>query len=257
MGQMTPIYTIRQFGAALTIRAQSLCHSNQGRPFVFPVGIFLVLDAENGGDDLSKEVISRRGLIDYESANFIDFYLPGWSEQHPQGHAKGLKAKVGGLQFDLDMFHQFREFFRDLGIAAFGGYADLILFDVHVDAIDVDPSVADNFLDFRNGIHIDLSRAVKEQKIPSVGGFIQSIIEAARDLKNDPSVSKVGAVHAISDEIGVAIAERSLLEFLLTRFGKIIGGPALFSIATRRLADNMTHSDFMQRCNDNNSVVWF
>jgi hypothetical protein len=186
--------------------------------FAVPVCIFLLLDEANGGNAVSQEIVRRFNLIDAESRNVIDFYFMGWSR---------AKLAPFALQFDLSAFQACRLALSKAGIESFGGYADLLLFDAWKRSGRV-------FLDFEHALHIDLAEAIATKKITSAGGFLEGLLRAAEDIRDDAKDDS-SAVFRISDKLGLAVAKSSILDFVLDKWGKIIGGSALLPLAVRRV----------------------
>jgi hypothetical protein len=184
----------------------------------FPVGVFLVLDHENGGDQTGAELIRRFNFIDVESRNVIDFFFLGW---------KRSKSTPTQLTFDLTAFQCCREAFQKVGVTAFGGYADLLLFDAIL-------SNGRAVLDFEHALHVDLAEAVASKRITKVGKFVEELTLAASKVRGE-TCSDIGLVYRISDQLGLAVAKKSALDFVLNKWGKIIGGGSLLPLATRRV----------------------
>jgi hypothetical protein len=182
-----------------------------------PVGIFLLLDESNGGNAVGDEIVRRFNLIDAESRKVIDFYFMGWSRS---------KSDPAALAFDLNAFQACRQALSKAGVKGFGGYADLLLFDAWMRSGRVS-------LDFEHALHIDLAEAIASKKILSAGGFLEGLLQAAEDVRNDADAQS-SAVIRISDKLGLAFAKRSILDFVLDKWARIIGGSSLIPLATRR-----------------------
>ncbi|HEY4934314.1 MAG TPA: hypothetical protein VII23_22335 [Terriglobales bacterium] len=162
--------------------------------------------------------MKRFGLLDFESRNVIDFYFLGWDA-----------AFLGSIRFDLYEFENVRRVLRAAGITKFGGNADLILVDAHYR----DSIVS---LNFEQAIRIDLSSSVSEKEISTLGAFLQSIIETAEEVKSDAKGAyDRGIVFSISDRLGLAIAKTSMLDFVLEKWGKIIGAKKLKRLVVQNL----------------------
>lgn len=218
-----------EFPRQLAGRMEMLAKESGQEEFFLPVGLFLVVDKENGGDATAEELIRRFKLLDAESRNAIDFYFAGW---HPHGP---------GLRFSLADFMEFRDFLGTVGLREFGGNADLILVDAHYREAS-SPS-----LDFSRTIRVDLSASTKEEDFPSLGAFLQSIIQVANELKSDvASARRRGIVFAMSDKLGLAIAKTSMLDFILEKWGKIIGAKKLKHVAVRNLGPNVDLGRFIK-----------
>lgn len=70
---------------------------------------------------------------------------------------------------------------------------------------------------------------------------LKALIEAAEIVKREARApASHGVVYAISDELGVAIAKKSILDFFFDKFGKVIGAKRLATLATRNLAPEMS-----------------
>lgn len=203
------------FCSELHYRLQLLSEEAGQSRFVIPIGLFLVVDEANGGDQVAQEVIRRFHLLNLEPRDIIDYYFLGWDREV-------------GLRFDLQSFHDCRTELQRLGIERFGGNADLILLDAHFFG-GVDHVV----LDFPKAVHIDLSQASAEKVFPTLGGFLQGLIDAARDVRDSPP-SALAPTFYISDRLGLAIAKRSILNFVFEKLGKLIGARELASVAVRR-----------------------
>jgi hypothetical protein len=186
--------------------------------FVMPVGLFLVIDKDNGGDATAEELVKRFELLDCESCNVIDFYFLGWRRSW----------EGSGIEFDIHEFAKIRQGLKLAGIKEFGGNADLIL----VDAVYNRPNVR---LRFDEAIRVDLSAGAAGKDFPTLGSFVQSIIDAAEQIKDDSLASEVGLAFSISDRLGIAIAKDSILDFFLEKWGKIIGAKKLRHVAVRKL----------------------
>jgi hypothetical protein len=86
---------------------------------VVPTAVFLVLDQAHGGDATAEEIQRRFRFLDVESRDVIDFHLLGWQSQAD-----------GTLAFDLASFQSCRDDLLRAGVRKFGGYADILIFDV-------------------------------------------------------------------------------------------------------------------------------
>lgn len=212
-----PVIGPDNFKQRLANRVSTLALERLETEFTFAVALILAIDERNGADDTAKELARRFALLDFESGNVLDFYFLGW-----QRSADPSKE----LEFDLAAFEEFRHALRRNGIREFGGNADLILFD----ACYRKPKV---FLDFTCSIHINLSDAVKTGKIDNLGSFLQTMIDATNDLRNVTSGDSI--TFRISDKLGLAVARHSILEFLLEKWGKLIGAQKLEILATRNI----------------------
>src|SRR2546425_785591 len=167
-------------------------------------------------DDTPQELSKRFNLLDFESRNVVDFYFVGWMPSDT------------GIAFDLPSFEEFRTVLRRHGVRHFGGNADLLLADARL---------ADGVasIDFSRAIRVDLARAVADGHFATLGGFLQSVIDAAERVKGHSKGTTSSAVFSISDRLGLAIAGRSILDFIYEKWGKIIGAKQLDAVAVRKL----------------------
>jgi hypothetical protein len=186
------------------------------RELAMPVGIFLVLDRANGGDATADELVRRFKLIDAESRNIIDFFFLGWGPSPDTSPP---------LSFDLNAFQSCRKALKRAGVKGFGGYADLLLFDAWLRGQRVS-------LDFEHALQIDLAEAVSLKRMANIGGFLEGLLQATEEIRKD---ANLGPVARISDKLGLAVAGRSILGFVLDKWGKIIGANSLLPLATRRV----------------------
>lgn len=184
--------------------------------FSVPTAILLALDEENGGGDIPGELLKRFKFLDLESRDVIDFHLLGWVDD---GN--------GRPKFDLQAFHECLSALRAQGISVFGGYADLLLFDAWFDKNKVE-------LDFSRAMHIDLAQALAKEQIPSIGKFLQTLIDAVGTVRKSRTGSE-GGVFQISDKLGLAVASSSLLDYFLDTWGKLIGAPKLVPLSLRKI----------------------
>jgi hypothetical protein len=195
--------------------------SNQ-KEFVLPVGLLLVVDEANGGDVTARELFKRFNLLNSESQNIIDFYFLGWDWIDQYDRFRGIK-------FNLDSFASCRNTLKQIGVNKFGGNADLILVDAHYIPEDIT-------LNFQEAIYVNLSNSIAEKEIISVGEFLQSIINASESIrKSGLSESNNTVVFHISDKLGLATARKSFLDFILNKWGEIIGAKKLQTIAVRSI----------------------
>jgi hypothetical protein len=187
--------------------------------FVMPIVLVLVLDTENGGDATAEELVRRFHILDSESDRAIDFYFLGWH------------LFRGRMSFNRHSFVATREKLKKMGVRNFGGNADLILVDVSCwYPREVKTRVLEFSLDFPHAIQVDLSQ---KDKIPSLGKFLQSLIQVAQDLRTRGEV--FNPTITISDRLGIAIARQSFLNFVFAKWGKIIGADKLEALATRNI----------------------
>ena len=218
------------FQWALMSRMRSLSSELGQEEFYMPIGLLLVIDQMNGGDITAQELVRRFNLLDIESKNIIDFYFLGWELVN--------NDRLEGIKFNFDAYKACRESLKSLGIKSFGGNADLIL-------LDAEWSKKGIILHFDEAIHIDLSRGVSEKDFPTLGQFLQSLVDAAEKTRTDLKASTTrGYVYHISDDLGIAIAKKSLLNFILEKWGNFIGAKKLSSVAIRNLAPSVNLYNF-------------
>ena len=194
---------------------------------VIPIGIMLVLDKANGGDDKAEELVRRFFLLDYESSEFIDFYYMGWCMRNKK------------LEFRRELFTECREVLRRSGIEQFGGNADVILVDSELAKDHATP-----ILHFDQAIRIDLSLDLQSKEYPTVGSFLYAVVHAARKNtavnKENPFCSPITG---ISNEIGLQQVRKSLLDYVLEKFGKIINAKQLQAFAVKRIGPKKSLSE--------------
>lgn len=204
------------------------------KSFVLPVGLILLIDEENGGDVTARELVKRFNLLHSESQDVIDFYFLGWEWVQGWDRTKGIR-------FNLKSFESCRNTLRALGVDRFGGNADLILVDAHF-------ALRGSWIDFRKAIHVNLSSSSAEKEIPPVGEFLQSIIEAARAVRESASTQpEGGAVFSISDRLGLATEGKSFLDFIFKKLGEFIGAKKLQAIAVRNIGPKVRLRDLPLR----------
>lgn len=192
-----------------------------------PVGIFLVIDRENGGNDTGEELIRRFNLIDVESRDLIDFFFLGWSRSD---------SGPSRISFDLSAFQSCRDALRKAGVGGFGGYADLFVFDAWLRDRRV-------FLDFEHALHIDLAESIGAKRIPSVGKFLEGLLQSIEGIRNDAAMDRSSVIR-ISDQLGLAVAKHSVLRVVLDKWGSIIGAGSLTDLATRRVGPSLDLANF-------------
>ncbi len=207
------------------------------RRVVLPVGLFLVVDAENGGDVTAQELIKRFNLLHVESQNAIDFYFLGWDWKWPGDRSHGIS-------FDPQSLQSCRRILKKAGVKTSGGNAELILVDAVFEGtlgsysgdgtggIWYPSGVS---LNFKEAIYVNLSRSREEKDIPPLGDFLQSIISAAEDVREAGRNPSNGVVFSISDKLGLATAQQSFLDFIFDKWGKIIGAKKLAAVAVRNI----------------------
>jgi hypothetical protein len=215
------------------------------RRLVMPVGLLLVVDEANGGDTTAQEVAKRFHLLHLESQNVIDFYFLGW-----RWNSVGDRSR--GIRFDLESYHSCRAALQQCGVRCSGGNAELILVDAHFEASLGPPSRSGRSLfypspitlNFREAITVNLSSRRDEKDIPPVGDFLQSIIQTAESVGNSARTGDGhGVVFSISDKLGLATAEKSFLDFIFDKWGKIIGAKKLAALAVRDIGPVVNMED--------------
>ncbi len=217
---------IEEFKLSVVDRLKTRASESGKTDLVLPIGIFLVLDKENGGDVTAQELTSRFRLLGSESRNVIDFYFLGWKMRDPKDAAKGV-------EFDLEEFESCRTALQKAGVKKFGGNADLILCDARYSGGHIT-------FNFEEALRVDLSTEVANKNLPNLGLFLQSIIEVAEDIRTSSGRGSTGSVvFSISDRLGLAIAQQSLLDFIMEKWGKIIGARSLAAVAVRNLGPKL------------------
>ena len=211
-----------RFKQRLLNRMKALSVESGRDNFILPIGLFLLIDKANGGDATADELQRRFGLLDFESRKVIDFYFLGWD-----------RSRDGtSISFDIDAFNKFRMSLRQAGVHQFGGNADLILVDAHYSPQGIK-------LDFSQAIRVDLSAASAEKDYPTLGHFLQSIIDAAEQVQAAADSEMDRPTFHISDRLGLAIAGKSILDYVFEKVGKVIGAKKLANVAVRRLGTNV------------------
>jgi hypothetical protein len=230
--QTFPAYTIGDFSHTVMVRLHRLKIRTGHQEFRLPVGIFLVIDEESGGDQVAQEIAKRFRLLNNESRDLLDFYFLGWLGP---GCATSHGRIVPRLTFDPDSFSDCRRGLESVGVRRWGGNADLIL-------VDAQCTPTGAVLRFDQAIQIDLSRGVSQGDLPSLGGFLQSIVDAASAVRAEMRRqrhgrnSSHGPVWLMSDKLGIAVSKESLLNWFLEKWGAIIGGKQLAALSVRNLA---------------------
>jgi hypothetical protein len=233
------------FQQMLDDRLRNLAQQREGDAqknfdFVMPIGLFFVIDQENGGGVTGDELVRRFHLLHHESKHAIDFYFLGW-------HWRDVNDPSKGIVFNLKSFANCREAFKQLGIKTFGGSADLILVDARYhsrvgpkDGLGRDRprGYQDIDLNFPEAVQINLATGREKNEIPPLGEFLQSIVAVAESLHERGDSSH--PVYSISDSLGLATAKRSFLDFILKKWGAVIGADKLASLAVRNLGPVVT-----------------
>jgi hypothetical protein len=212
---------VPDFKRTLVNRIRALSVELGLEQFVLPIALVLVIDAEHGGDSTAQELVKRFRLLDEESSNVVDFYFLGW-------HSTDEPAQSQQPMFDLAGFEQFRASLRMNGISKFGGNADIIL----LDAWYKDRKVT---LDFSKVMYLDLSEATNSKTIDTLGSFLQELIEIGAKYRAEMEDTPSSATFWISDKLGLAVGTRSVLDFVLEKWGKVIGAKKLALLVTRNM----------------------
>jgi hypothetical protein len=210
--------------AKIIDKLDALSKEAGGENIRVPVGLFLVVDKDNGGDATSDELIRRFRMLDITSGSIIDFYYLGWID-----YTSGYEPKEG-LNFFLSDFQACRKALKGYGVTNFGGYADLILVDAEVDVTGKYPQY---YLHFEEAIRIDLAKSIKSGDIPSLGEFLDALINTAEEFKKEQP--GCGGAYYISDRLGLIYAKQSLLTSIFDKWGKFIGANTLKHLAVRNL----------------------
>lgn len=231
-------YDIEEFKKNILLRLVNLQQEAGEDKIKMPVGIFLLVDKDHGGDATAEEISKRFELLDFESRNIIDFYFLGWVVFNNMWRDLTGYTYKSGLKFDLGSFENCRDALRNIGITQFGGNADLIIFDSY---FNDDWEVV---LDFTQVIHIDVSKEITNGTFSTLGSFLEKIIdvteEIKEEIKNDTeNYNGVNVTYQISNSLGIAFAKDSILEYLLDKFGKVIGGKRLAKLTTLRLGESV------------------
>jgi hypothetical protein len=183
--------------------------------FAIPIALFLVIDEESGGDNTAKEIAKRFGLLDVESRDVIDFFFLGWR-----------RSADGKVSFDLSAFTECRNALRKVGVRAFGGNADLFVLDVWMRRGVIE-------LDFTRAMHVDLAETKAKGTITTAGGFLQGLIDAAESVRT--AAKGESPTFRISDRLGLASAKQSFVDFVLDKWGVLLGAKKLADLVTRNV----------------------
>jgi hypothetical protein len=228
--QAFPADSMSAFKQRVVHRLKALADESHSDRVVLPLGIFLLVDKAHGGDATAEELAARFKLLDFESRNVVDFYFLGWKRADPQHQNQSV-------QFDFNAFADCRLALQRAGVTKFGGNADLLLVDATYEAKKIS-------LDFSQACRVDLSLAVAEDRVATLGGFLQSVIDAAAVVaQSRDAASRQGVTFAISDQLGLAIAKSSILDYILNTWGKIIGAKKLATVAVRSLGPTIDLAD--------------
>ena len=202
---------------------------DEARRVVFPIALLLVLDEHNGGDATARELVKRCWLLDGESGDAIDFYYLGWAGQ--PGPNKSA------IRFDIGEFHACRRVLTTVGMAQFGGNADLIV-------LDVEATPDECVLRFDAAMRMDLSVAIKKKQIDTLGSVLQALISAAKAVESSPGIAS--PTRAISDRLGVSSGWTAMLDKALSTFGSWIGADRLQAFATGSIGPRVAGASLAQ-----------
>lgn len=237
MGISMSVPRARQFFDILTNRLNELYKLAGKEELIVPIGLFMLLDKANGGDATAEEIQRRFQILNFESGNIIDFYFLGWFQ--PEVHG----VKSDNIRFNLSAFMEFRTLLYNLGIKKFGGNADLILVDAQIG------KKSEHKINFSQAVYIDLARQIAENNFPTLGGLLQSIIDAADEVrKSQKDMEKRGVVYSISDKLGIAFAKQSIIQYFLDKWGRVIGAKSLAALSIQNLAPDVTWSTLKREC---------
>jgi hypothetical protein len=213
--------TLENFRDIVHRRMNELSRHFDEEEFVMPVGLCLVLPKSLGGDKTAQELIRRYGSLGPLSKKFIDFYFFGWETTE--------SSSGNEIGFNQDAFQSFLNALRGAGVKHFGQNADLILVDAHrLRSGGVS-------LDFTEAIRIDLSVAIKEKKISTLGSFLGDLLEAAETMRGELDRSSDHSTFKISDRLGLLIAKNSFVSLILKTWGKIIGADKMAVVVVKNL----------------------
>jgi hypothetical protein len=224
---------VNEFCETVRQRLRSLAQESE-LPIVLPLGLFLVIDEANGDSETARELVKRIFLLDQESKNIIDFYYLGWSLKKSDPDP----GSADRAQFSLKSFAEFRQTLSLAGIRDFGGNADLIL-------VDAELGPSDFVLRFDQAIRVDLAAGIKSGRLPPLGGFIQTLVRVAEEVRASASTSS--PVWRISDRLRLVYARQSILDTLFEKWGRWIGAGGLQAFAVRHLAPALGGLDLQAR----------
>lgn len=199
-----------------------------------PIGLFFVIDKENGGNEVSDELLRRFHLIGKSSSSFIDFYYLGWIDYDLLNQV-GDDSEINSPEFCLPDFNAIKETFRkEYRINCFNGYADLLLVDVELDDSGEYNKI---YFNFQDAIHVDLSKAIKSNDIQSLGEFMERLIDAAKNYREE-SVNSNSVAH-ISNKLGILYSKENIVRYIFDKWGKLVGMNNLWHFATSRVGERM------------------
>ena len=198
----------------------------------------MLLDEDRGGDKIAEQIVKRFHLLDKESGRAIDFYYLGWGIDKrflSETNSDTPNYNPDYLQFDLDGFVACRNVLMRAGIKrGLIGNANLILLDVLLDREDPE-------LRFESAISIDLTAAVQEDDITSVGHFLDMVSEAAHQIQSGPQEMDRVVWH-ISKKLGLVYTSESILDSFLNRFGIFFGAKRLKRLVTKKIGSTLNAS---------------
>lgn len=209
-------------------RMQALARETGEAGFMLPVALCLLADRAHGGELTAQELAKHFKLADFEARNLVDFFFLGWS-------VAGAKDGARELQFDDRSFQGFRQALRAAGVKDSGGKTDLIL----VDASYVAGTVRMNF---STAIRLDLAAAKRQKQFASAGGVLQSMLDALAGLRSQGRAD-FGGDFRLSEELGLAVAKKSLLDWLFAGWGAFLGSRNVADLAVRDLGPDLRLMD--------------
>jgi len=218
-----------RFLAELRATMSDLLQEQDRSSLIVPVGLFLVISAEHGGDATAQELVKRMFILDRESKSTINFYYLGWNIDQRWID----RADPEGLHFDLDGFSACRDILKRADVRDFGGNADLILVDVECVATKIN-------LRFDAAIRVDLNSLIKSSDSQSLGGFLQALIKASEDLLSEHKGSYgERPTWEISERLGLAVSWQSFLDRILDKLGGFFGAKTLQHLAVRAIGPSI------------------
>jgi hypothetical protein len=223
-------------------RMQALARETGEAGVVLPVALCLLADQAHGGEITAQELARHFKLADFEARNLVDFYFLGWSVAGSRDGAKELQVSgqcsvrsPARCRFDDRSYQGFRQALRAAGVRDAGGLADLML----VDASYVAGTVR---LNFSTAIRLDLAAARGQKQFLSVGGVLQSLLDAIAGLRSQGRAD-FGADFRLSEPLGLAVARRSLLDWLFAGWGACLGARNVADLAVRDLGPDLRLMD--------------
>jgi hypothetical protein len=216
----------------IVTRLEAIYAESNGKCKRLPVGMFFVIDKENGGNDVCDEIVRRFRLLGAASKSYMDFYYLGWVDYD---YINQVDKDDGSLYFCMSDFDAIKEAFRkEYRIRCFNGYADLLLVDVELDDTGTHNKV---YFNFQDAVSIDMSKAIKSGDIPSLGEFMERLIEAAASFRSENDQGS--SVAFISDTLGIMYAKENVIRYVFKKWGEIVGANSLKHLATSGLGSRM------------------